>query len=655
MTNAGMLTTVEVPKLPATFPSSNVRLALYDGSQWFEITYRSGASHVPTGSLPQSSSPSEERTKMIVSFIMPQPIGLNPARSNWWKIASDLGLDKRFALTLQDMTNAQRTTIFVYLRTNGHAPAPNYPFLSELIANGTGLGSSTQANGFLDVRRVSMGPFAVAEESSVDTSTLAMPASGSDPNVFANVSITHSSYFVCCQYTAAYFYPQIPLNRLYAHLILWGQTSDDPNVDQLTVQISGVQVLTASVHNGFYYDLGVLDKLSDQPDLINSVYIAITTTTGRWAISAQFDIEYSASQFIVSGGNVFAAGYTFRNTGQSVKSFNAFIPNGISAATMYFQLTDSGDTTSRTFDVSVAGVEITPSGGLQRSASFNWQSGDLTGLVAYSDHVRVDVLLNTVGTGYYWTLWAYVNTNARYEVWPDSYSRWGSTLHPIEQAGMNLYDTTLTLESHFLSAPGIEIKTIEHSSTQYVDVGVTEHIPDWVQNDYKQHSAFVYGLLVSNEIHVWTSHQGSNLPQSDYPVVNGYQSPNSNSQAADVGGVGSDILAIVAAVTSPLPGGQVATVPAAIGSVLIKYLLLSQGSTFSFGQETNGVYLKDYTRPYNDLSDILQFGYRLPAPGVYTVNVSVNAAIYLYYFDGFQATYGTLSSQTYYLSTYYNY
>jgi hypothetical protein len=603
---------------------------------------------------------------MVVNFLMPQPIGLKSAANDWWKVASDMGLDKRFALTLQDMTNGQRTTIYVYFRTIGYAPAPDYPFLSEFIANGIGLGSVTQINGVLDVRKVSVGPFALSEESSVEASTFVVPGSGSDPYVFANVSIgARPNYFACCQYTATYLYPMIPQNRLYAHLVISGQANGDPYVDQLTVQVAGSQVLTANVQGSFTFERDVSGLLVDTSDQINSVYIAITTATGSWGINAQFNIEYSASQqWIKSGGSVFAANRIFQNSGHGVNTFNAFVPSGISAAIMYFQLTDNGDPSCRVFDVSVQNVEITPSGGKtycpdsQGHGVFYWNSNDLTGLLAYNDHVQTMVMITTFGTSYNWMLWAYLNTNARYKVWTDNNPAWNTTDHPIEQASMNFYDTTITanLAGHFLTAPSIELKTTEKQKNYPIWIGVTEHIPSWVQTDYANQCPIRFGciLKITNEIHVSTLYQGSYLTSDRYQGSTGYSSPNTNS-GTDQNGVSSDILAIIAAAASLVPGGGPAAATAAIASVLIKYVQQSNQPSFSFGLETNGFFLKDYNYVSNDLSDLLVLAFTTPGPGIYTVNVTVTTAIIWSYTAGNGiTTLYTLSSQIYYLSTYYN-
>jgi hypothetical protein len=260
-------------------------------------------------------------------------------------------------------------------------------------------------------------------------------------------------------------------------------------------------------------------------------------------------------------------------------------------------------------------------------------------------------------------LWAYLNTNARYRVWTDNNAFWNNTDHPIEQASMNLYDTTTSaqLQGHWLSAPSIEIKTTEHYQAYQIWMGIIEHIPSWVQNDYWNQcpSNFYCSLVVTNEIHVWLSYQGTRLPMDHYSGIAGYESPNNSGGIGDVGGVGSDVLAIIAAAVSLVPGGGPGAATAAIASVLVKYILPS-GPSFSAKQEPGGqppgVFLKDFNDVSNDLGDTLNFQFALLNPGVWTFTATVTPTIHWVQVCTIASCTvdHVLASPTYYLSTYYN-
>jgi hypothetical protein len=277
--------------------------------------------------------------------------------------------------------------------------------------------------------------------------------------------------------------------------------------------------------------------------------------------------------------------------------------------------------------------------------------------VAYQGFVQVGVKLTTSNyNNDWWTLWGTLNGNARYQVWPDSDIRWTNNDHPIAASGAVLFDTVNIIGNHWLVAPSMEIKTSEHQHYPFFEVGATEHIPDWVQNDYRNLDGNLGrydGFYTTNEIHISIKDSSGNLlPQTDYPSnqVYGYVSPNNSGN--DISGVASDTLAILAAFASILPGGQFAAAPPAIASVLVKYLPAS----FSVGTESTGVFLKDTSSGSRlDLSDLLKFQVTLPNGGTYTVNVSVTSSFHWLEVSPYGVTDYTLSTQTFSFSGTYNF
>src|SRR5919109_1507839 len=152
MMNGGQIATIDLSKeLPSGVGPSNVRLAIFDGINWFEIAFypqviSSGTPSAVGNSTASSTSQGQGTLTLVATFRVPQPIGLGTSDANWWKIASDLGLNMRFSLVLHDNSNGQVTTIYAYYRTTGYAPSPNYPFMSYLMAKGSTNSTSTASN-----------------------------------------------------------------------------------------------------------------------------------------------------------------------------------------------------------------------------------------------------------------------------------------------------------------------------------------------------------------------------------------------------------------------------------------------------------------------------------------------------------------------------
>jgi len=381
--------------------------------------------------------------------------------------------------------------------------------------------------------------------------------------------------------------------------------------------------------------------------------------------SGTISVGGTFTQHIEPSLSVFATNYIFQGTGQSYIYFNAYVAPSVSAATITVQFTDNGDQYTRVFDVLVNGNEITPNTGCASNSQGMcigpgqqpWTSNDITSIVTTKNYVQVGIKITTfVGS---WTVWAFLSMSARYESWTDQSPSWGTTDHPIVQAHMNLYDFATNINNRgnrFLSAPSIEVQATEFKQEPVVYIGVTAHIPDWVQNDYKNSAGNGYvGMYITNDIHISiTDSSGATLPDSSYTVVTGYGSPNSS--GGDFSSTGSDILNIIAAVASALPGGQYAAVPASIAAVLLHY----QQKTFSFGTDTSGpggAFLSDHQQTVNDLSDLLSLTLHFSGPGTFTFHLqtttSVHFAEYICAFFGCSYYDTTLSNQSvYYTSTY---
>ena len=366
------------------------------------------------------------------------------------------------------------------------------------------------------------------------------------------------------------------------------------------------------------------------------------------------------SQHIEPSVSVFSTNYIFQGTGQSYIYFNAYVAPSISSATVTVQFTDNGDNNERVFDVLVNGNEITPNTGCASNSQGMciwpgeqpWTSSDITGIVANNNYVQVGIKITTfVGS---WTVWAFLSMSARYEPWPDGDANWGSTDHPMVQAHMNLYDTSNQLNNHFLSAASMEVKTTENEQNPVVFIGVTEHIPDWVQSDYSglfpSYCCSFIGIGITNDIHVSiTDSSGNTLGSGTYTVINTYSSPNNS--GSDHSNTGQDILNIIAAAASLLPGGQYAAAPASIAAILLNY----QGATFSSGTDSSGAFLSDHRESLNDLSDLLQLTLHFNGPGTYMFHLQTTTSIHLLGSVYGSLTDATLSSQTiYYTSTYIN-
>jgi len=366
------------------------------------------------------------------------------------------------------------------------------------------------------------------------------------------------------------------------------------------------------------------------------------------------------SQDIEPSVSVFSTNYIFQGTGQSYIYFNAYVAPSISSATVTVQFTDNGDNNERVFDVLVNGNEITPNTGCASNSQGMciwpgeqpWTSSDITGIVANNNYVQVGIKITTfVGS---WTVWAFLSMSARYEPWPDGDANWGSTDHPMVQAHMNLYDTSNQLNNHFLSAASMEVKTTENEQNPVVFIGVTEHIPDWVQSDYgglfPSYCCSFIGIGITNDIHVSiTDSSGNTLGSGTYTVINTYSSPNNS--GSDHSNTGQDILNIIAAAASLLPGGQYAAAPASIAAILLNY----QGATFSSGTDSSGAFLSDHRESLNDLSDLLQLTLHFNGPGTYMFHLQTTTSIHLLGSVYGSLTDATLSSQTiYYTSTYIN-
>jgi hypothetical protein len=259
----------------------------------------------------------------------------------------------------------------------------------------------------------------------------------------------------------------------------------------------------------------------------------------------------------------------------------------------------------------------------------------------FQKYVVVGIRLTTYEyeSGVHWDVSGSISASCRYEVWPDNDGRWQWNWHVITGGSASVYDTSRWSGDYnqFLAPVSFELKSKEHQAYPYMYVGIMTHVPDECKHAYDLPwwMGINYGLYIKHEIHVSIRKPDGNLiSQESYHTTDGLASPTDTGE--DQENIGSDMLSIISLVANGL-GHPEFGVPVGIAAVLIKYLENSEPA-FSYGKETNGVYLNDHRGVWEDLSDLLSFQVDLPAIGEYTISINDVVSIHnvLYYYMGGQ-------------------
>lgn len=455
-----------------------------------------------------------------------------------------------------------------------------------------------------------------------------------------NVSTVCDNYtFKNTKWGILNFNVEMPDARSYAWIYATGTNHGDPSNRLFEIYVNNVKVLSQSVPTtGFSVSCNILSNLRTGTNTIG-----ITLTTWEvpagvyWSVSSWINAKYTASQHIFSGKNWFSPYYMFKDTQWTVVNFGSNVPNGLVAGWIEVSGQSFGDTSRRLVKVYVDGAEITPSGGLNVGPTFTWRSPDIINNLALKRSVRIGIMLTTwkAPNDCYWRVSAAMDTSARYEVWPDSDTRWKYSDHTVGSAGASLYDINHYQHlNQFLGPTSFEVKTKERDQHPVFYLGMMTHVPSASSSAYDLpwYVGANHGIWIEQDFHVKiTKPDGSLLVNYYYQNVQGYCSPSDN--GADQVNIGSDMLKILSLIANGL-GHPEFGVPIGLESILIKYIPAS----FSFGKEpsTNGVYLTDWRGTQSDLSDLLVFQANLPDMGTYTVSLQMNIGMYwsAYYIIG---------------------
>jgi len=433
------------------------------------------------------------------------------------------------------------------------------------------------------------------------------------------------------------FSVEMPESRSSAWIYVSGQSYGDIYTRLFELYVNGVKVSGQQYPTDhFSYSWNILSGLNTGSNTIGIKLTTYTYSPGYnqyWLVSCKINVQYTASQHIKTSKSWFAPYVKFRNTAYNILNFTAAVPNGLaSGCTIKIDGTATGDVYTRRFDVFVNDQAITPSGGVVVGPrTFTWTSGDLTSRLTFQKTAKVGVRLTTYEyqPGYCWRVTGVLTANARYDVWPDTDSRWGWNTHAIGNGEATMYDTQSSdHENQFLGPTSFEIKASKEQDKHPIFyAGVMTHISDAMEDKYDLPwwVGVNVGLFLEQEIHISIKDSAGNpVLNSQYFVREGDTSPTDT--GVDYYTIGSDMLKIVSAVASVIPG---AGIPPAIASVLIKYLPNS-GLGFSYGKETStqGVYLTDHRGVLKRLSDLLIFDVDFPAIGTYTFSFKVTVAVY---------------------------
>jgi len=666
MLNAGSLVNLDMSQFDELIgtPRTNLRLAIFDGANWFEIPFKiteqttlipvrisGNTSDSPTYSFSEGRITNRDQ----LTFRMPKPVGEAVEVDNWWPHARSLMLNHRVYVKIWDSVQIQNTIIYIYYKKDGFAPPPYFPNLAtigaeEPIVNG----SVTQSFVGPETR---VGPFSVAFVSRPETFKTANILS--DPTVYHISTVCDSHKFQNTGDSILNFYVEMPSSRSYAWIYITGQSYGDIYVRLFELYINDVLVGRRYPYNSFIYSWDILSYLQTGTNKIGIKLTTYTYSPGYnqyWLVSSWINVKYSASQHITNTQSWFAPYYKFRNTAYNIQNFSSVLPIGITSGVIQVSGTSFGDQYLRRLDVFVDGQAITPSGGVVVGSPFTWTSPDITSLLAFKKYVKVGIRLTTYEyqSGVHWRVTGILKANARFEVWSDNDYRWQWNVHVISGGGASLYDTKMSdHENQFLGPMSFEIKSKEHVSYPRFYVGVMTHVPESCEDAYDLPWWLGYnlGLYITHEIHVSIRDSTGNLiPDAYYSSIEGFASPTTDGQ--DYYDIGSDMLKILSLIANGL-GHPEFGVPAGIASVLIKY----KPASFEYGRETNGVYLKDLRRIGDDLSDLLAFTVDYPGSGYYTISLTYKVIIYnwVYFYWGGTDAWFTLTEHTFTYTTQYYY
>ncbi|MHB1907941.1 MAG: hypothetical protein ACYCQJ_03595 [Nitrososphaerales archaeon] len=653
MTHSGSMTVLDLQSIKSisVSPANSYRLALYDGKQWFEIPFQLNQVSPRFSSVQNSSSRSSVTPTLVQSgreylyFLMPQTMGKTANLGNWWKIASDFKMDSRTELQITDISSGVTTILYLYLSSSGQAPIATYPFLTTVGAsllnlnNSAGLAPTTVSKASPQT-----GPFVLESSSPLQNS----PSSSGDPNVYDHVQVTYPETATFQNDVKNTYSFDMPNGIIYAHLVISGQSQGDGYTRYMYINVNGNPISGSpfTVSGSFSYDEDISGLLNT--GTTNQISIQITTWVGYWTVSAQVNVGYSASSHISKYYSYYSTNYVFQNTGYTAQNFNAGVANGTAAGATYLWVyyTDQGDCCSRYLTVQVNGQTITPSGFIV-SGSSHWTSGDISSYVEYQKYVRISITITTWSGK--WSVWGYLESNARYEVWPGSDSRWGSA-HPLAQGTAMIYDENTNYHpNQFLVAPGVTVNSLENYPNPFFYIAVTESIPSWVNSVYNIGSCSGTlcwtGFQISNDIQLTVN--GLTSP-GDYANVLGYNSPNTQS-GTDYDNVASNTFTLISTIASvlPPPYGQSGSVVSAVMAVLVNYLTPMYNG-FSYGTNSQGPYLNDAGAVNsNSMSDVLRPQVIIQTQQTYQFTVTVTVMVSIAYTEQGNQYSTSLASNTF--------
>jgi hypothetical protein len=482
------ISVAQIQSMSGVVPSGIVRLALFSGSNWSEISYSVSQPSVISASVSNfsgrisgvsksSSVSSFPVASSSISFLMPQPIGV--ASQSWWSIASTLGLNNRIELVITDASTRSTTTVYLYYQKSGGEinPPPYSSSLSTVLLQSS---ASNDTNDYILPQKggavlVGLGNtwnfrLSAARAQNNPTPYVIIGGGGGGTTIYGiidahNVNTPDPASFINDP-TNIYNGLFVPSNILgTVYLYIDASTPNDPWYRNIYVDVNGHQLISADAAGSYVASVAVPSSDLSIDSGSNSVSVQITTWVGYWNASTQLNVEYSANDYIVPATMYVGNGYSFDNTAHNAETLNVGVPFGLIASSyLYLTFQDYGDPWCRGVDVAIATssgtTTLTPSGGeticpgtnsLSSPWTYQWKStnsadspwgADLTSLLEFQRYVQVQVTITTECTCYYWTVSGTLQTYDRPAFFDDTSVSWGLNYSPVVATNAIFYDTT---------------------------------------------------------------------------------------------------------------------------------------------------------------------------------------------------------------------
>jgi len=369
------------------------------------------------------------------------------------------------------------------------------------------------------------------------------------------------------------------------------------------------------VSGSFEYEVDITDKIkwwNEDPYVMNTAKVVLTTAVGYWVVRVYIYVVYNANGHFRQFYSQFAPWYKFERTGFNKINFHAQLPESIvnepNGAKIRIHAKAYNDPYARYLDLYIDGQKI-KRWIISSEATVTY---DITSYLLGKSGVTVGLVLTTaVG---YWIVDGYIDIKYRPGVAPDSSNYWNREIHPLTERAGNIYCKNYW-PNEWIGIFSFDTRTKEDQTTPVVYTGITIKVPSSVE-----YPTFIEEV----EVHIKAKHKYYGYIDSSYFInLEAYKGSESGTpMAADIG---SDLLALLSAALS-IYSSELAAV-AGVASVLIKYV---KTGDFSYGRETNGIYLRwtNWLVDVQEKSILYKYEIDWPYLGEYTVEIQVKISMY---------------------------